>query len=89
MFFPFFSLCSMPCAGIGRSSGAGTGIAVGGRGHYDLGILARIEESIEVGEKHRISYCAYAGINDIVSIVKYAATMLPRSPRYVEFGTYK
>ena len=70
MFFPFFSLCSMPCAGIGRSSGAGTDIAVGGRGHFDLGMLARLEKSIKVGEKHRVSYCAYAGINGIVSVVK-------------------
>ena len=50
MFFPFLSLCSMPCAGIGRSSGAGTDIAVGGRGHFEGGMMARVEKSIKCGE---------------------------------------
>ena len=45
MFFPFFSLCSMLCAGAGGSSGAGTDIAVGGGGHFGVGVLAKIEKS--------------------------------------------
>ena len=57
MFFPFFSLCSMPCAGIGRSSGAGTDIAVGGRGHIEVGMLsARVEKGIKCGESSGVTY---------------------------------
>ena len=51
MLFPFFSLCSMPCAGIGSSSGAGTDIAVGGGGHIEVGMLASAEKSVKYGEK--------------------------------------
>ena len=40
----------MPGAGIGRSSGAGTDITVGGRGHFEVGMLARTEKSIKCGE---------------------------------------
>ena len=69
----------MPCAAIGRSSGAGTDIAVGGRGHIEVGMLARVEKSTKCGEKPGVSYSPYAGINGIVSDVRYAATMLPRS----------
>ena len=35
MFLPFFPLCSVPCTGIRRSAGAGTGIAIGGGGHLE------------------------------------------------------
>ena len=41
MFLSFFPFGSVPCTGIGRSSGSGTDIAVGGRGHFTRGMLAR------------------------------------------------
>ena len=78
MFFPFFSLCSMPCAGIRRSSGAGTDIAVGGGGHIEVGMLASAEKSITCANNSEVSYRPCAGINGIVFVVRYAATMLPR-----------
>lgn len=68
MFLSLFSLCSVPSAGIGRSSGAGTDMAVGGRGHSGIGRLARVEKSVEIWRIVLGLNNPYNDINGIVSI---------------------
>lgn len=66
MFLSFFSLCSVPSAGIGRSSGAGTDMAVGGRGHFGIGRLARVEKSVE---KSLEIWRAVLGLNNPYDVI--------------------
>lgn len=76
MLLSFFSFCSVPCAGIRRSGGAGTDIAVGRRGHFKIGRVAEVGEGIECGDQQ--SADPYSDLNGIVSIVRHAIVAVPR-----------
>ena len=70
MFLSFFSLGSVPIAGIRRSSGAGTDMAVGGRGHFGIGRLARVEKGVDLWRAVLGLNNPYNVINGIVSIFR-------------------